>query len=165
MAKVTRKDDRVEVVDRLVDQVLAHGSLYRVETRLKGSAQQPMIDVFIDGDRGVTINECASVGRALRASIELEGLFKGDFKLEVSSPGLGRPLQLPRQYRRHLGRTLQVTVGAPEAESTESISGRLVVAAPAGIAVEQGSERVKLRFDEIQHAVVVPSLDPLARSE
>lgn len=155
--KSTRADSRLDRINRLVDEVLSDSDLYRVETRIKGGERQPMVDVFIDGDNGVTIDECASVSRRLYAAIEVEDFFEKSFRLDVSSPGLGRPLRLPRQYRRHVGRNLQVIVKGHESETGEPLSGRLVAAEPAGIILATGDDERTLRFDEIERAVVTPA--------
>ena len=154
---VNKADSRLDRINSLVDSVLSGSNLYRVETRTKGSAHQPMVDVFIDGDEGVTIDQCVSVSRSLFASIELESIFENGFKLDVSSPGLGEPLRLPRQYKRHVGRTLEVLVVGGESGDRTSVSGRLVQTAPAGITIADGDEQLEFGFDDIERAVVVPS--------
>jgi len=151
-----RADRRLDRVNNLVDQVLSGGDLYRVEVRI-GGGRQPIVHVFIDGDEGLTIDQCASVGRSLSSSIELESIFKNGFKLDVSSPGLGQPLRLPRQYKRHVGRTLEVLVIGGESGDRKSVSGKLVQTAPSGITITDGDERLEFRFDEIERAVVTPS--------
>lgn len=155
--RLTNADSRLERINELVDGVLAGNDLYRVETRIKGSAGQPMVDVFIDGDKGVTVEECASVSRRLYAAIEVDDLFDKSFRLDVSSPGLGKPLRLPRQYQRHLGRNLQVVLKGRESEDRGALSGKLVAAEPAGITLATGEDKLTLRFEEIERAVVTPS--------
>jgi len=116
-----------------------------------------MVDVFIDGDDGVTIDQCASVSRRVAASIELESIFPKGFKLDVSSPGLGQPLRLPRQFKRHIGRTLEVLVRDSESENGIPVSGKLIEAATVGITIDSGENRLELRFDDIERAVVTPT--------
>lgn len=151
-----KANTRIDEVNNLIDQVLAGGDLYRVEVRISGG-RQPMVHVFIDGDEGVTIDQCASVSRSLLSFIELESVFKNGFKLDVSSPGLGQPLRLPRQYRRHVGRTLEVLVIGGESGDQTLVSGTLIQTAPAGITIADGDEHLEFRFDEIERAVVTPS--------
>ena len=153
----TRRDKRLDKIDRLVDDILQGRDLYRVETRIRGNQRQPTVDVFIDGDHGVNIDQCAAVSRSLNASIELEGIFVKGFKLDVSSPGLDRPLQLPRQFRRHLGRDLKVLVHRPDSGDQKPLAGKLVEAAENGITLETSGERLELSFDQIERAVVTPS--------
>jgi ribosome maturation factor RimP len=65
--------------------------------------------VFLDGDQGITIEKCISFNRNLYRKIEVANFFPGgDFSLEVSSPGLDEPLKLLRQYKKNVGRTVEV---------------------------------------------------------
>lgn len=67
------------------------------------------IKVFLDADNGITIEKCIKVNRALYNQIEESELFpNNDFSLEVSSPGVEEPLQLHRQYKKNIGRTVVV---------------------------------------------------------
>ncbi|MFV1980899.1 MAG: ribosome maturation factor RimP [Rhodothermia bacterium] len=154
--RFNKTDTRLDRIDDLVDAVLSGSDLYRVETRIKGG-YQPMVDIFVDGDEGINIDQCASISRSLFASIELESIFENGFKLDVSSPGLGQPLRLPRQYKRHVGRTLEVLVAGSESGDLTSVSGRLVQTAPSGITIADGEEHLEFRFEEIERAVVTPS--------
>ena len=63
------------------------------------------IHVFLDGDEGVTIKDCVGLSRAIEGSLDRE---KEDYSLDVSSHGATTPLILPRQYKRHIGRTFEV---------------------------------------------------------
>ena len=67
------------------------------------------IKVFLDADNGITIEKCIKINRALYNQIEESELFpNNDFSLEVSSPGVEEPLQLHRQYKKNIGRTVEV---------------------------------------------------------
>ena len=67
------------------------------------------IKVFLDADNGLTIDTCTRINRALYKQIEEDALFpNGDFALEVSSPGVDEPLKLHRQYKKNIGRTVEV---------------------------------------------------------
>lgn len=63
------------------------------------------INVFIDGDEGVTISDCVALSRAIEGSLDRG---KDDFALDVSSHGATTPLILPRQYKKHIGRTFEI---------------------------------------------------------
>ena len=99
--------EQLSQVRQFTEQLL-EGSpeLFLVEIRIRPTAN---IKVFIDGDRGVTIDQLAGINRSLYRIILASGIFPGDdFSLEVSSPGLDEPLKLIRQYRRNLGRRIEV---------------------------------------------------------
>jgi ribosome maturation factor RimP len=79
---------------------------FLVQVRIKPTNN---IKVFLDGDEGITIETCIKINRRLYAIIEEQQLFPdGDFSLEVSSPGVGEPLLMKRQYVRNIGRNIKV---------------------------------------------------------
>jgi ribosome maturation factor RimP len=69
------------------------------------------IKIFIDTDEGVSVQNCIKINRALYKLVEEAALYvDGDFSLEVSSPGLGEPLKLHRQYVKNIGRFVEITL-------------------------------------------------------
>lgn len=67
------------------------------------------IKVFIDADGGLNIDKCVKINRAMYRTIEEEGWYPdGNFSLEVSSPGIDEPLKLVRQYKKNIGRNVEV---------------------------------------------------------
>jgi len=75
------------------------------------------IIVTLDGDNGVTLQDCIDISRAIENNIDRE---EQDFSLEVASGGVSAPLKLVRQYKKNIGRTLQVKT------ATENITAELV---------------------------------------
>ena len=63
------------------------------------------INVILDGDKEVNIKDCINISRAIEFDLDRD---EEDFSLKVASAGLGSPLKLPRQYRKNLGRKLEV---------------------------------------------------------
>ncbi len=81
---------------------------FLVDARL---LQNNQIKVFIDADQGASIDELARINRTLRKKIEESDLFpEGNFVLEVSSPGLDEPLRQLRQYKKNIGREIEVVL-------------------------------------------------------
>ena len=66
------------------------------------------IEVLIDGDSGVTIQKCVEISRNIEQSLDRDA---EDFELSVSSPGLGKPLKVYRQYVKNIGKTVEVSTG------------------------------------------------------
>ena len=71
---------------------------------LKISADKS-IQIILDGDEEVNVKDCINISRAIEGSLDRE---EEDFSLEVASAGVGSPLRFPRQYRKNLGRNLEV---------------------------------------------------------
>ncbi len=78
------------------------------------------VEVFMDGDTGITLVACRDMSRYLESLLDEGGQLGEDYTLEVSSPGATRPLRFIRQYAKHVGRTLEVKLS-----NGDKISGAL----------------------------------------
>lgn len=74
-----------------------------------GKIQGQKIEVFIDKDGGISFDICKKISRALEAEFDANLIFGDNYILEVSSPGVGSPLKLERQYKNNIGRSIEVT--------------------------------------------------------
>ena len=102
-------DTLIQLISEKIQVLLAETpSEFLVEVRIKPTNN---VKVFIDGDEGVTIQKCISLNRKLAKDLEENQVFPADdFSLEVSSPGLEEPLRLLRQYKKNIGRKVEVTL-------------------------------------------------------
>ncbi len=100
-------EPQIAVIERMINSLLADmPGYFLVQVRIKPTNN---IKVFLDGDQGITIETCIKINRKLYNLVEEEKLYPdGDFSLEVSSPGIGEPLLMHRQYVKNIGRLLEV---------------------------------------------------------
>lgn len=92
-----------ERVTALVDKALeTDTSLFLIELSVSPDGR---IRVIIDGDKGVTVNDCVAISRAIEHNLDESD----DFSIEVMSAGLSEPLVLPRQFQKNVGRKLSIT--------------------------------------------------------
>ncbi len=103
--------------------------------------------IYIDADGGLGIEKCIKINRALYKQIEEMGLYPdGDFSLEVSSPGLDEPLKLLRQYKKNIGRNVEIIK-----VTDERLEGILKEVTDNKIVIEQfvgkGKKAVLLQLD------------------
>jgi ribosome maturation factor RimP len=111
------------------------------------------IKIFIDGDQGVTIDDCTRLNRALYKQIEEEGLFPDDdFSLEVSSAGVGEPLLMYRQYVKNIGRTVSVVQN-----DGQILEGELKEAMEDGINLETVTGKGK-KAETKQHVILFQNI-------
>ena len=101
------KEQQIELITRLAEEELQdYPSCFLVEVRIKPTNN---LQVFLDGEEGVSIAICTSVNKALYKRLEDSELYpSGEFSLEVSSAGLNEPLRLLRQYKKNIGRNVEV---------------------------------------------------------
>jgi len=92
----------------LAEQCIEARDIFLVEVDVKGNPNNQKIQVFIDGDQSVDIDECSRISRNLSGLLEESDLIAGRYVIEVSSPGVSRPLKYLRQYPKHIGRDLEI---------------------------------------------------------
>ena len=85
------------------------------------------IKVVLDGDKGISLNDCMEISRAIEHNLDRE---EDDFSLEVTSAGATAPLVLPRQYQKNIGRSLEVMADG------DKIEGKLTKVGDDGITLE-----------------------------
>jgi len=103
------KDSKLASIEEHLQALLAEDTAYfliSIKSRPTNN-----IKIFVDGDNGVNIEKCVSLNRKLYKFIEESQFYPdGDFSLEISSPGIGEPLQLPRQYQNNIGRNIEIVL-------------------------------------------------------
>lgn len=104
-------------IQRLINEALSENpDLFLVDWTLSSANK---IDVLIDGDNGLPIEEVVRISRHIEHNLDRE---KEDFSLTVSSPGLSRPLEIPRQYIKNIGRKLKVNTEDKELKGTITVA-------------------------------------------
>ena len=134
-----------------------------VNAELTGFARRPTLRVYIDGPQGVKIDDCAAVSRQLSAILDVENPLPGAYTLEVSSPGLDRPLVKLDDFRRFVGETVKIRLRQPVV-GRKNFTGRLMGVAGEQLMLEGGEatggvkEQFLLEFADIDRARLVPKL-------
>lgn len=95
-------------LEQLILPILAGYGLELADLELKGEGRHQILRIFIDKPGGVTLDDCAEVSREVGALFEVEDPIQAAYTLEVSSPGLDRPLKKPRDFERHVGRLARI---------------------------------------------------------
>ena len=103
------EDTNTQRIETLVEKLLAEmEDIFLVEIRVNPTNN---IKIFLDADAGLNIDKCVKINRRMYHTIEEEAWYEeGNFSLEVSSPGIDEPLRLIRQYKKNIGRTVEVTL-------------------------------------------------------
>jgi ribosome maturation factor RimP len=144
-------NETVKTVEGMVQTMLAgEPEYFLVDVRIKPTNN---VKVYIDGDQGISIEKCVRYNRALYKKLEETGLFpNGDFSLEVSSPGLDEPLKLHRQYKKNIGRQVELVL-----QDGSRIEGRLLEVSEDGIIVEETRGRNKKK-EVINHTFLFDNI-------
>lgn len=141
--------EKVKILE-LVQEALSDSDKFLVNLKITTDNR---IYIDLDGDSGITIDDCIAVSRAIENNLDRE---EEDFELNVSSAGADSPLKLPRQYKRHVGRDIWV-----ESTAQETVEGRLTEADDSQITVKtKGTKKaapkmVTFAYNEIKTAKIV----------
>lgn len=115
-----------------------------------------LLRLFIDRPGGVTLDDCAAISRHLTRVLAVEGV---DYeRLEVSSPGLDRPLRKAADFARFAGRKAEVRMRTPDATGRRKFVGVLRGAGAGQVSLETEGHLVSLALDDVDKARLVPEL-------
>jgi ribosome maturation factor RimP len=151
--EVGRDEDRIADVIR---PVVAAAGMDLESVRVSAAGRRRLLRVVVDSDQGVSLDDAATISRKLSAELDTVAVM-GDFPytLEVSSPGVDRPLTDPRHWRRAVGRLVQVTVtGAGDAGVSGSVSGRVVAADSDGVTLDVEGTRRRFGYPALSAGAV-----------
>jgi ribosome maturation factor RimP len=147
-----------ERVENLLEEAFQeYNSLFLISLNI---SDQNHILIVIDGDEGVSVDDCIAVSRAIENNLDRE---EEDFSLEVASSGVSEPLKFPRQYQKNIGRKLEVTtktdkfVGNLTGVNEDGIvlSWKAKEPKPIGKGKVTVDKEAKIAFQEIEKAKVV----------
>jgi ribosome maturation factor RimP len=127
--------DRVQT---LAGQVAEDEGLELVEAAVLGEGRKKIVRLFIDKEGGVNVGDCERMSRGLEALLDVEDLFKNEYMLEVSSPGLDRPLTKIKDFERCVEKLAKVV-------TTEKIGTETVF---IGRIIDTGENWIRLRLEE-----------------
>ena len=138
----------------VVEATLAGMGFELVDARASGGGR--LLAIFIDRPGGITVDHCAEVSRQLSRVFAVEGI---DYdRLEVSSPGLDRPLRKAADFERFAGNKVDVRMRTPDASGRRRFTGLLRGAEGAVATVQVDGRDVALNVDDIDRARLVPDL-------
>lgn len=113
--------------------------------------------VYIDKSEGIVLDDCAVVSRQLNAVLDVEDTIKSAYQLEVSSPGVDRPLFTEEQFRDQLKEVIRVKM-ADGVDGRRNFKGELVAVNTGVVTVEVDGLDYELPLDDIDQAYVVGRL-------
>ncbi len=112
----------IENISGIASSILQTIDGYVVDVTIRGERGSSVVEVFVDTDQGITADQCAQVNRYVSLELDRLNLISGRYRLEVSSPGLDRPLKLGRQFKKNIGRQFRIiSSGDNQKNTTEGI--------------------------------------------
>ena len=106
-------DDLRQKIFEMAGSIASDFGVAILEVELAGGARRPTVKIVIDKEGGVSLDDCAHVSRALSALLDVEDPIRSRYVLEVSSPGLDRPLRKPADFEQSVGKLARVITKEP----------------------------------------------------
>ena len=126
-----------EKISDMAGSVAAGLGVQVVELKLAGSPRRQILRIFIDKENGVTLGDCEKFSRSLSALLDVENTIQSAYVLEVSSPGLDRPLKEIDDFRNNTGKLVKIT-------TREKIGDQNVV---VGRILDVDNENIRIYID------------------
>jgi ribosome maturation factor RimP len=157
---------RPERLTELLEPVVSAAGLELESVRVGRAGRRSLLRVVVDADQGVDTDRIAQVSRAVAAEVDASDVMgPAPYTLEVSSPGVDRPLTEPRHWRRASGRLVQaplrdsagrlsgqansaLTAGAAS-PTAGTVRGRVITAGPGGVTLDVGGERREFGYADL----------------
>ena len=141
----------VEAITSLVMPVLQEKDLDLVDVLYRRESSGWVLRLLIDKEDGVSLDDCTAVSREVSHLLDIEDIIEQAFNLEVSSPGLDRPLKSVGDFQRFAGRKAKVTTKEP-IEGNQVFMGRINKVEDELITMEVGQQELCIPFSEVAKA-------------
>lgn len=144
-----------------IDELLQPGAQalgYELVAVEMSGGDTSIVRVYIDTPNGVTVDDCAKASRQFSAILDVEDPISNRYTLEVSSPGLDRPLAKPDHFKQVVGSGVKIKM-TTLVNGRRRFTGELVEATDEFAVVEVDGEQTELPYDEMDRARLVPVYD------
>ena len=153
----TVKPELFEKISDIVTPLIEPLNGYLVDLTMRGEGGSSVVEIYIDTDEGITADQCAEISRGISAELDRHAVLTGRYRLEVSSPGLDRPLKLGRQFAKNIGRTLKVVSDANS--ETITVTGILEGVSGVSLTISTPDQRsISLSLADVREAYVLPQI-------
>ena len=122
--------------------------------------KNPVLVVYIDTPDGIAVEDCERVSREVAALLDVEDPIPGQYRLEVSSPGLDRPLFTLEHFEQFTGELAQISLYAPQ-DGRRKFKGEILGTDVGQVKIDQDGVEVALPLENIAKARLVPDYDSL----
>ncbi|MFZ1731910.1 MAG: ribosome maturation factor RimP [Bacteroidota bacterium] len=135
-----------------IEPLVEAGGAHLVELVFHPEGRRRVLEVYADTEVGITADTLAALSRSIGTAIDENGWITETYHLVVSSPGLDRPVRQPWQFRRHLGRT--VTLSIIEGDEKRNITGRILEVEDEQLIISLNDGAQPIPFERIESAFI-----------
>jgi len=158
-ARVTGPLPEPAALARVLEPVVRAAGMDLESVRVSPAGRRRLLKLVVDADGGAALDQIAEVSREVAARLDASGVMgEVPYTLEVSSPGVDRPLTEPRHWRRAQGRLVSAPLAAPDGAGSgragaprrpPTLHGRILLAGDTSVTLDIEGDRVELDYDEL----------------
>ncbi len=144
-----------EIIDKIIDiikPILDRENIYLVDLEFRGQGKNRVLSVYADTEQGITLSQITRLNNKISDQLDMHDVIPGTYRLEVSSPGVDRPLKYLWQYNKNINRHVQINYRDEEKE--KEVTGKLINANEAQITLKLKKDKVFIPFSAIKKAKV-----------
>jgi ribosome maturation factor RimP len=142
-------------VQELAERVASRHAVEVLELDLRGRGRSQVLTVVLDADEPVEADVVERVSQDLSRALDHADPLPGSYTLEVSTPGLGRPLLSGRDFRRQRGHEVRIVRGAPGDGTTSSVQGVVLAADDQAVTLDVAGSEVRVPLSDVVRGKVV----------
>jgi ribosome maturation factor RimP len=139
----------------LVEEIVGKNGFFLVDIVFRGTEHSRVIEVYIDGEKNVSAEDCASISHELDVPLQNLLAKHPNYRLDVSSPGIDRPLIFLKQYPKHVNRKFEIVYRS--GDESKKLSGKLNAVEGEYLTFIANNKEVIINFNKIIKANVVVS--------
>ncbi len=153
MADQLQKEENqlVQEIWNLLEPVVTTGGMEILEIEYRRESIGWVLRIFLDKEGGVSVDDCAQISRLAGDTLDFADLIPTRYHLEVSSPGLDRPLRKPEHFRKYIGEIVEIRTHSP-VENRRNFKGTLKEASPDEVSVECDGKGFSIPMPLIERA-------------
>lgn len=145
------KENIVEISNKIAEKL----GYFVIEVIIRGDSRKRIVEIFVDAQQNVSADDLAEMSREINSIIEEESIIKESYRLEVSSPGVDRPLKFLQQYPKHVNRNFEVVYKSGEEE--KKFTGKLKSVERDELIFVSAGKDILIKFNSITTAKVIIS--------
>ncbi|RMG66697.1 MAG: ribosome maturation factor RimP [Calditrichaeota bacterium] len=146
-------EELIQKTTELIRPLCEMRQIHLVEIQLRGEGRSRVLSVFVDTDTGITLQEITELTREISDLLDIHDLIPGRYRLEVSSPGVDRPLTELWQFKKNVGRHLKVEYWDDEGVP-HTVRGVLAQVSPEAIVLQSQKEEWRIPMQNIKKAKI-----------
>jgi ribosome maturation factor RimP len=144
-----------ENIVRISNEIAEKLNFFVIDINFRGDNRKKIIEVYVDAEKNIDADNLAEISREINSIIEEQNIIQQAYRLDVSTPGVDRPLKFLKQFPKHINRNFEVTYKT--GDETRTITGKLLSVEKEELTFLSDKKEVLIEFKNITTAKVIIS--------